>query len=434
MPIKGLTDRDRDFGQGLPCLGRIFKGEPKGENRPGRDLKYFRIAFTPQYEYMAPVWRKVYGDQPTEFKNVYLAGGTPDDAFPTWKEAWRSGAMMRRCNGHEIVRWFDEASQTYRSDPKPCLGKCDCKNSGRLRIFLPDLMLAVSQQLGAENSVLGYFAISTTSVYDILAIHSALSDLYTLKGTVSGIQMRLGRADRKVRGDNGKGQKISSTKSLLYLVVSGTVVAEMIPALGSGSTASVPALPSGIPEPPDEDFIEDDSESAVIDDGLPFDVPPEPEPEGSAVQPGWANAIMEFCENRTENSADEIITAAGKTWDDLNKSNDPVDDFVQMLVDTKAKIWFADDKIQIKSRPSHKAGQNPLAITDSFLGYEVMEPRFIAETDNNKFNAAEIDTAVWTFPGEYDLPCACTYTVVRLPDTARKANPHSLLIGEVARV
>ena len=41
MPIVGLTDR----GMAFPQIGDIRKGEPKGENQPGKDLRWFRVEF-----------------------------------------------------------------------------------------------------------------------------------------------------------------------------------------------------------------------------------------------------------------------------------------------------------------------------------------------------------------------------------------------------
>ncbi len=420
MPIKGLTDRS-GFGDGLPCLGSIHKGEPKGEKRPGRDLDYFRVEFKPEYAYMAPVFQKVYGSEPTQFDGVYLAGGTPDDVFPAWREEWSSATLLKRCDGQEIVRWHD--GNGYVNTPKPCVraagGVCHCKDTGRLRIFMPAFMQAVGEQLGADKMVFGYFSLATTSVYDIAAISSALKDLYTLfKNNLAGVKMIVGRAKRQVstRGpDNGK--PIKTTRSLIYLRVAGEETVTLIPALGRGRQAAMleQVGEGALALPPGDN---------PLDAGdLQNDQPEQYEPEENA-EPDWRDDIRTFCDQRVGESADSILEDVNETWESLAEGGDPYKKFVDILVEAEVPIIIK--RVFIKERMA-VSGQNPLYIFEKLLGHRLMESRW------EVFQDCEIDTSAWKAGAAYDIP-EVAVCVMRLPHEQRtEKNADVLIIAKMER-
>ena len=99
MPIKGITDRDAAF----PQIAVLRKGAPKGDNRPGKDLDYFRI--DTKYADVAKTFKAAYGEQP-QTVNVFLPFATPEQNFDAWQGEYTAGALVHRCNGETMVLWL----------------------------------------------------------------------------------------------------------------------------------------------------------------------------------------------------------------------------------------------------------------------------------------------------------------------------------------
>lgn len=215
MPIKGLTDVHQ-FGAGLPRLGTLYKGDEKPEtgNRPGKDLKHFRFEPEPQFEYLAPLWEELYEKQPTEFSPVFLFGNTADEAFETWLEEWSATGLQHRCDGEMQTRWYDRSIGEYSVARIACeTPQCQCKRTGRLRLVFPDFV--------ETAGVMGYVAMTTHSIHDILTLHRYLADIARMYGKLEGVPFVFGRAAREVSAPkpNDPGKRIKTTKSLLYMHV-----------------------------------------------------------------------------------------------------------------------------------------------------------------------------------------------------------------------
>lgn len=71
------------------------------------------------------------------------------------------------------------------------------------------------------SGVLGYVAITTHSIHDILTLHRYLSDVAQMYGKLEGVPFVFGRAKREVSAPKPKetGTRMKTTKSLLYLHV-----------------------------------------------------------------------------------------------------------------------------------------------------------------------------------------------------------------------
>ena len=215
MPIKNLTD-NHQYGHGLPRIGTLYKGDEKPENgnRPGKDLDHFRFEPEPQFEWVAEQWREMYADQPTEFAPVFLFGSTADEVFETWMEEWSATALLHRCDGEQQYRRFDKSIGEYSSAHVKCEApQCQCKRTGRLRLIMPNFI--------ETTGVLGYIAITTHSIYDILSLHRYLSDVAQMYGRLDGVPFVFGRAKHEVSVPKPKepGTRMNTTKSLLYLHV-----------------------------------------------------------------------------------------------------------------------------------------------------------------------------------------------------------------------
>jgi hypothetical protein len=243
MPIQGLTDKQA-FGAGLPRLGTLYKGDakPEGQNKPGPDLSYFRFEPESEFAHLAGLFAELYGAQPDCFDNVFLAGSTADEVFPTWMEEWTATKLVHRCDGHtQIAHW--DGQQTQRTEIT-CAQKndkgCKCGEIGRLKLLFPDLMEA--------TGILGYIACATHSIYDIMRLHRYLSDLEVLRGGLGGIPFTFGRAPKEVSVPNPKkGGRMNITKSLLYLHANPEFVrGVLLPEMAQRPMPTVAALPARV--------------------------------------------------------------------------------------------------------------------------------------------------------------------------------------------
>lgn len=254
MPIKGITTQDTE--NRLPLLGRIYKGEAKTDPRkPGKDLTYFRVEFSPEYEYLRPIFTQLYGEKPERFERVFLNGSNPDLAFSTWNEEHSASKMIRRCDNEQQVKWFDQQTGEYSTTPIPCIQQaknpktehhCDCKFIGRLPIILPDLM--------AASGAIGYFLLSTHSIHDIRSLHGIITFIHSQLSTrgipLQSVPFTFGRVMREIEipvKDKRSGQmtRTKAKKSMLYLQADRVFMSQLM------AGTNLPQI-----EPPDDDVIE----------------------------------------------------------------------------------------------------------------------------------------------------------------------------------
>lgn len=178
MPIKGLTDRPPRW----PRVGVLRKGEEKGENRPGRDLTYFRYTSEQNPKSVAAFYN-AYGKEPRAI-SVMLPYADVESNFSAWQEEWKASRMLHRCDGETVHRFYDAENHRYvkPNKPMPCPG--NCKPVGRLDVIVPALV--------AEGFV-GTVTLKTKSKWDITNIDSALRAYYQLRGDLRGVDFILYR-------------------------------------------------------------------------------------------------------------------------------------------------------------------------------------------------------------------------------------------------
>lgn len=298
MPIRQI-EQGYEFGAGLPCIGRLRKGGKKQTNRPGADLNYFRFTPEPGYERYASIFPALYGAEPTFFSPVRFGGSVVEDVFDFWMKEHTATKLTRKCDGETQVRWFDARSGETSNEPVACAAPdCACKQVGRLKLFLPDLI--------NEIGVFGYVLLSTTSLWDIRNILSCLRDLERIVGDLSSVDFLIGRAPRFItvpvpepkdkssyrRNHEGRdwkpGDRMNTTKNLIYIRPNESYTKRVL--LGAVTTDS-PQLPAGEaerpqlmqkPRPPrrigakanepppveDDDEDERDESPAWLDEGL----------------------------------------------------------------------------------------------------------------------------------------------------------------------
>lgn len=202
MAIKGLTDR----GAAFPEIGQIRKGGKKGNNRPGKDLTYFRVEFDERETKAAETFQSVYGSQPTSIR-IILPFDEIDRMWVAWLEAYTAGRMVARSDGEFIIYRVDSKTgevivkggvdvRTGQPAPHPDndIAGYDYKNNpvkfkptGRLKVIIPELARAA------------YLTVLTTSVHDIANISDQLRAFQELNGgQIKGIPFILRRRPKKI--------------------------------------------------------------------------------------------------------------------------------------------------------------------------------------------------------------------------------------------
>lgn len=210
MPIANMQVRR------FPRLGKLRKGAPKPQGRPGQDLNYFRVEFEPQFAHLEPLFKDLYGEKPKQFDWVLVMGNTPDEAFPTWKKEYQSnGVLLRQCDGVSQHLHLESNGQ-YSDTQIPCLApNCKCsKQTGTLNLMLLDFC--------KDAGVMGTFQLVTNSINDIQRVLGSLQSIYDIRGSVYGVPFVFGREETKISTAEIKdrkptGNRMMVTKSLLYL-------------------------------------------------------------------------------------------------------------------------------------------------------------------------------------------------------------------------
>ena len=221
MPIKGLTDRKLSF----PEIGQIRKGAPKGERKPGQDLKYFRVTFDEQEDKAAERFAGIYGDQPAAIR-IILPFNDIDRMWDAWLEAYTAGRMVARSDGENVVYQVNTATgeivvqngidvETGQPRPHPVNNVAGAdyqgkdvmyKTSGRLKVIIPELMRAA------------YMTVLTTSKNDIANISAQLKAFKELNdGQIAGIPLYLRRRPKKVSVPKDDGKRVRKEMWLLSI-------------------------------------------------------------------------------------------------------------------------------------------------------------------------------------------------------------------------
>ena len=195
MPIVGLTHQLPAF----PRIGELRKGDVKGNNRPGKNLTYFR--FTSTDSDALQTFRAAYGNEPRHV-NCYLPYPTTDENFEAWIEEWGAGSLKWRGDGQNLVLW-QTPQDTYSTEPKaqPHGGK----QIGRLKMIVPELKR------------MAYVTALTTSVNDIMELHANLSAYEALRGSLTGIPFILSRIPREISTPGKDGKRMRREEWLLHI-------------------------------------------------------------------------------------------------------------------------------------------------------------------------------------------------------------------------
>jgi len=246
MPIKGLTDRDAET---FPKIGDIRKGAPKTQNdRPGKDLTYFRAVFPDDETEAAAKFNEVYGPEPREI-NIFLPFDDIARNFEAWLERHTASALQCRGDGETAHIWRDASGEIqHQSKQCPAQRCAGCKETGYLKIIVPELRR------------LAYLTVHTTSKWDIIELTANLSALRKLTGNgLKGIPLVLKRRPRIVSTPRKNGNRVRQEKWLLSIEADPRWVDAQLKAM------EIAALPSAVtPELPE---VIDSAPAVDVDTG-----------------------------------------------------------------------------------------------------------------------------------------------------------------------
>lgn len=308
MPIKTMTDR----GVGFAEIGSIRKGAEKTENKPGKDLEYFRVEFSEGEDEAAEKFANHYKDEPKQL-DILLPFNEIERCWDAWYEAYVSGAMIARADGEIYIYQRDQKTgdvlvqnglDVHKGRPKlfnkedvvaTWTNKKDkevpvtCKPVGRLRVILPVLQR------------LAFLTLHTTSIHDIINISQQLEGIRKINdGKLVGIPIVMKRVPKMISTPRKGGKRVRSKKWLVSLEADPSWVREKLQEM------KIAALPGNgmalLPEP------------EVIEGEL---VGPENDPDAPVIR--FTSATLEKVVN--ENLAPNMKVA--EEW--LNSSNLPLD-------------------------------------------------------------------------------------------------------------
>lgn len=320
MAIKNLTDGSQ-AGSGIPTILKLYKGTEKEERTKngrtyeimGKDLQHFRAEFEEPYAHLKDVWEGLYGTEPTEFNEVFLAAPTADDAFQSWKEEWnKSQTLLHRCDGETQVQWYSEAAKMQSTAAIKCAAPaCQCKNTGRLKLIIPEFLDAAG--------VFGYVSVTTHSLNDILTVYRYLDDLQRIYGDLLRIPFVFGRAKKEVSAPKQVKQadgsletegRIKVTKSLFYIHVTEEFARNrLLPALYAPTLPALPA-PAPVITSAEGAALLSPGKARRIDTGANTGKPTEPDPEPAHnvfEDEAKVEKLLNYAESKLDFDIDEVL-------------------------------------------------------------------------------------------------------------------------------
>lgn len=264
MPIKGLTDRDLAF----PIIGTIRKGAPKEKGKRPQDLTYFRVEFDERETEAEELFRKLYGDHPTDIQVVLPF----DDIARCWDahlEAYQAGRMVAKSDGEIMLKLDDPKTGApiarngeylpesgkvgiARCPEDLCVGlnykgeKVYMKPSGRLRVIIPKLMRGA------------YLEVKTHSYTDIGNLSANAQAIRSINGgRLAGVPLILKRRPQDISVPMGNGKRTYKKMWVLSLEADPDWVKSKLYEL---HTLALPATePQALPAGED-DWYSDDEE------------------------------------------------------------------------------------------------------------------------------------------------------------------------------
>lgn len=335
MPIRGLSTRE-DAKPSFPNIGKLRKGGPKRQNRPGVDLDHFR--FTSDDPDIVAAFTAAYGEKPATLP-IFLLHETMEDCFSSWREEYGQNRLCRlRCDGQFWTKWVDES--TVHTGERECDRQCrdteqhcpDCPAAyvGRLEVILRELW---------EAAFIGVVTMETHSINDIGDISSVLVQNEPLGGK----EFLLKRVERRIGVPNKKTKKrMAVTKWLVSLELTRDWVLRELDAAKYRRIAELNGeLSAALPATTEPAVEEAEFAAAVIEEGETAEgtetpgEKPKQEAEKKPAAPSKANGKRPYTAKAVQESIEDLIEGDDGT---------PISDLQVGLVAGKLEECFAGDK------------------------------------------------------------------------------------------
>lgn len=254
MPIVGVTDRNMR----LTTVGVLRKGgEKTAANKPGPDLKYFRLQTTDPV--LIRKFQKSYGMEPEQV-NVYFPFEKPEDNLTAWLEVWNARQqLVLRGDGEKLVkRLMPDGSHSFEQVPHPRddKGVPVGKPYMRMNVWVPEL------------ETMGTIMVLSNSWNDVREITALLAGFYEQFGTLKGIPFILSRADRRItRPGQPGGPRLTQVKSLLSIATAPEWTAEYFRSVVATSPIDIVANAQASPSPAVRmDMVDEEDVAQYIDE------------------------------------------------------------------------------------------------------------------------------------------------------------------------
>jgi hypothetical protein len=213
MAIKGLTDQAASFAE----IGTLRKGGKKvDEKKPGPDLKEY-LRFVTHDQAAANAFTAAFGDEggaSCQAKEIefYLPFATVEENLEAWREQYGAGGLIHRCDGETCTMWRDDRGIVHLNEPVPCPTPTPeqrkaggCKQVARLKIIILELKR------------FAFVTLTTTSIYDIIALHRNLLAIQMINGTLRNVPLILRRVEKEISTPGADGKRARYKKWLLSI-------------------------------------------------------------------------------------------------------------------------------------------------------------------------------------------------------------------------
>lgn len=347
MPVHKPPRKHEFIGTNIPTLVTLRKGE-KVNNIP-KELDYFRADskdfISPEVEI---VFRQLYGDKPTEFRNVivvwnpYGIGDLVDQMGATYMEEYgANGRCTRRCNLVEQLSWRDKEGIVHHDDGLSCQlndekNPCQCKITKHLTLFFPDLVEA-SGVFGAIRLTLRTDSEDEQFRFAMQTQPSLIPANPPLMPYDCRWHMRLSKTDT-YPVVNGKASKVPHNYVVWAIDMENTMNKRAL--LAEPPSQNAPLLPATISDPETGEIVEDDSpdseslisafELAVPNIGAYELLGGKPFTEVNILDALAKDAVPVLAQNGT------IVKAGGVLYLALNLGFNPTKQVIMMDADGKA--------------------------------------------------------------------------------------------------
>ncbi len=257
--------------------GEMTRGATPDQNRPGKDLEYFRL------DRAAPAvvtaWAEVMGKEPKSISGI-LPYSDPAECLSIWDELWQGKRLLWRGDGDRLhvqlqgdsyVRYAPGNGPAQPASAGEKVGKGKVTRLSRLRLLLPQMRIA------------GIFEVTSGSEIDADELWANLMWIRSTVATLQGAPVTVFRAPRQFNiPDNKKpGETMQVTKHMLHMMLDGRYLDALLPSPADGLLA--PVQPPPALALTDGQAVEDDD---APEDGEYEDTPPAP--AKPAAQPATA--------------------------------------------------------------------------------------------------------------------------------------------------